>query len=138
MIVVSLRPPRGFTFNDVRKEANAEIRRHLLNRFGGLRGSDAHAAWIRAGNLKPISSEDITEKMQPSGLSIWRLTHKTEPVLCNLYRAEMPDDEPLHLLTVVCTSTAKEVPLRVPPTITDAAKARAWTFGKDLAEAVET
>jgi hypothetical protein len=50
----------------------------------------------------------------------------------------MADDEPLSILIVVCTSTAKEVPLQVPPTIRDAAEARAWTFGRDLAKSVET
>ena len=131
--------PATLTFEQVRDEPNAEIRRHMLDRFGGLRGSAAQGAWIEAVNLKPISEVDITAKMQPSGLSIWNLTRKGRPVMCKLYRAELPDDEPLHLLWVVCTSTAKEVFLRVPPTITDAAKARDWTFGDaKLAEAVET
>ena len=52
--------------------------------------------------------------------------------------AELPDDEPLVLLWVICTSTAKEVFLRVPPHITDAREARDWTFNVSLAEAVET
>jgi hypothetical protein len=130
--------PETLTFEQVRDEPNAEIRRHMLARFGGLEGSEAQAAWIKAGDLKPISSEDITTKMQPSGLSIWRLSHGDAPVTCRLYHAALADDEPLAILMVVCTSTAKEVPLRVPPTIRDAAKARAWTFDRDLTEAVET
>jgi len=130
--------PETLTAQEVRDERNAEIRRHMLDRYAGLRGSAAAGKWLSDLGLKPISSIDITAKMQPSGLSIWRLSHKTEPVLCKLYRAEMPDDEPLVLLWVVCTSTAKEVFLRVPPNMTDAAKARNWTFGENLAEAVET
>jgi len=136
--------PETLTFEDVQNEPNAEVRRHMLERFGGLydpegRKGPALQAWLKAGNLSPISREDITGKMQPSGLSIWRMSNGEAPVTCDLYRAELPDDEPLHLLTVVCTSTAKVVPLRVPPTIFDAAEARAWTFrGARLADAVET
>jgi hypothetical protein len=130
--------PSELTFEQVRDEPNAEIRRHMLDRFGGKRGSEAQAAWLLAGGLKPISTEDITAKMQPGGLSIWRLSHGPAPVTCRLYQAPIPNDEPLSILMVVCTSTAKEVPLRVPPTIRDAAEARAWTFGRDLAPAFET
>jgi hypothetical protein len=115
-----------------------DSRRHMLDRFGGLRGSAAAGAWLKAGGLEPISEEDITHKMQPSGLSIWRLSNGAAPVKCKLYRAELPDDEPLVLLWVICTSTAKEVFLRVPPHITDAREARDWTFNVSLAEAVET
>ena len=130
--------PETLTFEQVRDEANSEVRRHMLDRFGGLRGSDAAGAWLKAGDLRPISETDITKKMQPSGLRIWRLSNGDSPVLCKLYRAELPDDEPLVLLWVVCTSTAKEVFLRVPPHLKDAAQARDWTFGEALAEAVET
>ncbi len=131
--------PEKLTFEEVRDEPNAELRRHMLDRFAGLRGSAAAGAWLKAGNLKPISEVDITAKMQPSGLSIWRLSNGEAPVLCRLYRADLADDEPLVLLWVVCTSTAKEVFLRVPPTMTDAATARAWTFADEaLEEAVET
>ena len=133
-----IKAPETLTFEQVRDEPNAEIRRHMLDRFGGLRGADAQAAWISAGGLKPISREDISSKMQPSGLSIWRLSHGDKPVTCDLYHAPIEDDEDLAILMVVCTSTAKAVPLRVPPTIRDAAQARAWTFGVDLKEAVET
>ena len=130
--------PESFTFAEVRDEPNAEIRRHMLDRFGGLRGSEAQAAWLMAGGLKPASREDITAKMQPSGLSIWRLSNGDKPVTCDLYHAPIPNDETLAILMVVCTSTAKVVPLRVPPTCKTAAKARAWTFGRSLANAVET
>jgi len=131
--------PDTLTAHQVRDEANTEIRRHMLDRYAGLRASAAAGKWLQDMGLEPISQEDITAKMQPSGLSIWRLTHGNSPVLCKLYRAELPDDEPLHLLWVVCTSTAKEVFLRVPPEIIDARAARDWTFGgADLALAVET
>lgn len=134
--------PDILTFEQVRDEGNAEIRRHMLERFGGLYDQNNHApalqAWIDAGGLKPISSVDITHKMQPSGLSIWRMENGDKPVTCDLYRAELDGDEPLNLLLVRCTSTAKAVSLRVPPNIMDAAQARDWTFGVSLAEAVET
>jgi hypothetical protein len=130
--------PEQLTFAQVRDEPNAEIRRHMLDRFGGLRGAEAQAAWIEAGGLKPISSEDITAKMQPSGLSIWKLSNGDKPVTCDLFRADLEGDEPLVILRVVCTSTAKIVTLRVPPTMKDARKARDWTFGVSLADAVET
>ena len=131
--------PATLTFEQVRDEPNAEIRRHMLDRFAGLRGSAAQGAWLAAGGLKPISEIDITDKMQPSGLSIWRLSHGAAPVTCRLYRADLVDDEPLVLVMVVCTSTAKEVFLRVPPDMTDAGAARDWTFpNAQLAEAIET
>ena len=131
--------PETLTAHEVRDEQNAEIRRHMLDRYAGLRGSAAAGRWLADMGLKPISQVDITAKMQPSGLSIWRMAHGDEPVMCKLYRAELPDDESLVLLWVVCTSTAKEVFLRVPPNMTEAAEARDWTFGgAALAEAVET
>jgi len=131
--------PETLTAAEVRDEPNAETRRHMLDRYAGLRGSAAAGRWLADMGRKPISQVDITAKMQPSGLSIWRMSHGDEPVMCKLYRAEMPDDEPLVLLWVVCTSTAKEVFLRVPPHMKDAAGARDWTFdGAELAEAVET
>ena len=142
--------PETLTFEQVRDERNAEVRRHMLDRFAGLRGSAAAGAWLKAGNLEPVSQVDITDKMQPSGLSIWKLSNGDKPVLCKLYRAEMVDDEPLVLLWVVCTSTAKEVFLRVPPfkdfdalrpslINQDASWSRDWTFSNvPLHEAVET
>ena len=132
--------PATLTFEQVRDEPNAEIRRHMLDRFGGLRGDEAQAAWITAGGLNPVSEEDITDKMQPSGLSIWKLSHGNKPVTCRLYRADIRDDEPLAVLIVVCTSTAKEVSLRVPPHFKNAKAARNWTFGDDvsLEKALET
>ncbi len=130
--------PETLTFSEVRDEPNTEVRRHMLDRFGGFRGSAAAGAWLKAGNLKPISSTDITNKLQPSALTMWKLSHGDESCECQLYRAELPEDEPLVLLWVICTSTLKEVFLRVPPTMKDAATARDWTFGENLAEAVET
>ncbi|HZL01303.1 MAG TPA: hypothetical protein VFC47_15560 [Caulobacteraceae bacterium] len=130
--------PETLTFEQVRDEPDAEVRRHMLDRFAGLRGQAACAAWIKAGRLEPISTQDITHKMQPSGLALWRAARGEASVTCRLYQAPMADDEPLAILIVVCTSTAKEVPLRVPPTARTAAEARAWTFGRDLAEAFET
>jgi hypothetical protein len=88
--------------------------------------------------------------MQLSGISIWKLSNGDGPVLCKLYRAELENDEPLVLLWVVCTITAKEVFLRVPPfkdfdtprpkiINEDAEWSRNWTFsGVALTEAVET
>jgi hypothetical protein len=133
--------PETLTPEQVKSEPNTEVRRHMLDRYGGLRGSLAAGKWISDMGLKAISELDITDKMQPSGLSIWRLSNKDAPVLCKLYRAEMEDDEELALLWVVCTSTAKETFLRVPPAMRTAEEARAWTFGvepKALAEALET
>jgi hypothetical protein len=134
--------PHTLTKEQVRNEPNAEVRRHMLDRYAGKRGSEAAAAWIMDMGLQPISTEDITHKMQPSGLSIWRLSHGDAPVLCKLFRANLNDDEPLNLLWVVCTSTAKEVFLRVPHIFKDARAARAWTFDgvsvEDMDMAVET
>ena len=131
--------PETLTAAEVRDERNAEIRRHMLDRYKGLRGAEAQRAWIQDLRLMPISVEDITEKLQPSALTMWRLSHGDKPCECKLYKAKVPDDEDLAILMVTCTSTLKEVSLRVPPTIKTAAEARAWTFGGvNLAEAVET
>jgi hypothetical protein len=132
--------PGSLSFAEVRDEPDAEIRRHMLDRFGGLRGAEAQSAWILSGGLKSISQEDITSRMQPSGLSIWRMKYGDAPVMCKLYRADLQDDEPLTILMVVCTSTAKEVSLRVPPNFNNAKDARNWTFGDNisLSEAIET
>ena len=131
--------PETLTAAEVRDERNAEIRRHMLDRYKGLRGAEAQRAWIKDLRLMPISVEDITEKLQPSALTMWRLSHGDKPCECKLYKAKVPDDEDLAILMVTCTSTLKEVSLRVPPTIKTAAEARAWTFGGvNLAEAVET
>ena len=131
--------PESMTFEEVRYAWEVDERRLMLDRFGGKRGTEALATWMDAGGMSPISREDITHKMQPSGLEAWRRIHGDAPVTCDLYRAELTNDEPLHILKVVCTSTAKVIPLRVPPHVADAAEARAWTFhDRDLAEALET
>jgi hypothetical protein len=131
--------PETLTAIEVRDEANAEVRRHMLDRYAGQRGSAAQGRWLQDIGAKPISSVDITDKLQPSALTMWKLSNGEDPCLCRLYRADVSGDEPLVLLWVVCTSTLKEVFLRVPPTMLDAEKARDWTFGDvRLAQAVET
>jgi hypothetical protein len=131
--------PETITAEQIKNEPNAEIRRHMLNRYAGLSGSEAQGKWVQDMNFEVVDTLDITNKMQPSGKSIWTLMHGNAPVLCKLYRAPMPEDEDLCLLWVVCTSTAKEVFLRVPPNMKTAKQARDWTFsGVKLNSAVET
>ncbi|MDE2100592.1 MAG: hypothetical protein KGL39_25335, partial [Patescibacteria group bacterium] len=121
-------PAVSITRDRIAGEQNAELRRIMLDRYAGRRGSEAIAKWLADSALKPIDAEDITAKMQPPALSLWRAKHGDEPVLCRLYRCAQAGDEDLVMLMVVCTSTAHEVPLRVPPTIKSAAEGRAWTF----------
>jgi hypothetical protein len=48
-----------------------------------------------------------------------------------LLRVEVPDDEPLVCVSVICPSTQHHFMLRVPPTMTTCRQAVAWTAGFD-------
>ncbi len=99
--------PDLITVEHITKEENAEVRRIMLDRFGTER-------FIRESGAKPVDTSD----------------HGT------LYRTEMPNDEPL-VMVKVTNSTAepdgsfKDYWLRVPPQMTRARDAVAWTFGVD-------
>jgi hypothetical protein len=90
-------------------EGNAEVRRVMIERFGPDR-------YVRESGARPIGKDD------------WG----------TLWRADLRDDEPLVMVEVL-NSTAepdgsfRAFFLRVPPTMTSAREAVAWTF--DLPEA---
>ena len=108
------------TAAEVSDERNAEVRRVMLDRYGGERGGDAIGKWLLDIDARPIDVDECHG---------------------SLYRAELFDDEPLQMLRVRCPSTARTYFLRVPPQMRTAMEARAWTFGmtaKEFAPAVES
>ena len=97
--------PEQLTVKRIQEERNAEVRRVCLERYG----------WGRY--------------LLDSGAQV---VHADE--FGTLYSTDLPDDEPLVMVSVV-NSTAepdgsfKPYLLRVPPTMTTAREAVAWTFG---------
>jgi len=105
----------SLTPREITDERNAEVRRVMLERFGSER-------YLREIDAKILDNDP--------DLSI--------PVLgCRggiLRRAELPDDEPLVMVTVTNSSpepdgTFKRYVLRVPPQIQTVREAVAWTWG---------
>jgi len=97
--------PASITTQDILSQSNVEIRRVLLERYG-LR------KFLLDVKAAPIHSDDFG----------------------TLYRVEIPDDEPLVMVKVVNSTpepdgSYKEYFLRVPPELTTAHAAVAWTFG---------
>jgi hypothetical protein len=120
-----VRQPREITVQKIDDEENAEIRRVMIERF--RLGEEVHgvAAFMRDGGGKPV---DHDEKFG------------------TLWRRELPDDEPIVMLEVVNATrerdgSSKRYWLRVPPTMTTAREAAAWTFDRapeDYAPSIET
>jgi hypothetical protein len=100
--------PDWITIRHIETEVNAEIRRVMIERYGQER-------FLADAGAKEIHRDDFG----------------------TLFRKDLPGDEPLVMVKVV-NSTAepdgsfKDYFLRVPPTITRAREAVAWTF--DLPE----
>jgi hypothetical protein len=109
--------PETLTPAEILHEPNAEIRRVMFTRFGEDR-------FIRESGALPIHSDEIGD----------------------LYRVEVPGDEALVMVRVLNQTpepdgSLKPYWLRVPPDMTQARQAVAWTFGRDAATyqpAVET
>jgi hypothetical protein len=109
--------PERITVEHIQQEANAEIRRVLLERFGADR-------YVRESGAQVVDADEIG----------------------TLYRVEFADDEPLVMVSVLNSTpemdgSRKTYLLRVPPTITTAREAVAWTFDVPAAQylpAVET
>lgn len=102
--------PGRITADHITREANAEVRRVMLERMGADR-------YIAAIGAQPVDQSDYGR----------------------LYRVEIPDDEPVVMVRLENSTpepdgTSKEYWLRVPPTITRAREAVAWTFGMDESE----
>jgi hypothetical protein len=118
-----IKQPQSITADRVVKEANAEVRRVMLERLG-------HNRFIADLGALPVHADRFG----------------------TLYRVELPDDEPLVMVSLVNStpepdgadraalvqgpdgSWAKRYWLRVPPDITTAHAAVAWTFNKRPAE----
>jgi hypothetical protein len=99
--------PERISVARIQAEENTELRRVLLERYGFDR-------YLHDSGATVIHADDVG----------------------TLYRAEIPGDEPLVMVSVL-NSTAepdgsrKPYFLRVPPDITTARQAVAWTFGTD-------
>ena len=97
--------PETITVTDIDAERNAEVRRVMMERYGWAR------FLVDAGAI--------------------RLDHDER--WGTLYRRDIPDDEPLVMVEVINRSpepdgSFRHYPLRVPPTMTTALEAVAWTF----------
>jgi len=109
--------PHEITAAGIDAEKNAEVRRVMIERYG-------QARYLVDSGAQKIHDDDF-------GV---------------LYRKELPGDEPIVMVKVVNSTaepdgTFKDYFLRVPPDITTARAAVAWTFGKteaDYAPAIET
>lgn len=102
--------PNRITAKDILAEQNAEVRRVLLERFGPQR-------YLVEIGATPVHQDEYG----------------------TLYRVEMTLDEPLVMVKVLNSTpepdgTRKEYFLRVPPTMTTARQAVAWTFGLDAGQ----
>ncbi len=97
--------PELITVADIREEENAEVRRVMMERYGLSR-------YIEDSGARQIHQDELGE----------------------LYRAEIPNDEPLVMVkvmnsTIEADGSRKSYYLRVPPEMTIARDAVAWTFG---------
>lgn len=103
-VVVS---PASMTISEIESETNAEVRRVMIARFGTER-------YLIDSRAEEIHRDDF-------GI---------------LYRKEIPSDEPLVMVKVANATrepdgSFKDYFLRVPPAMTRARQAVAWTFGKE-------
>ena len=120
-----VRRPDEITVQTIDDEENAEVRRVMIDRY--RLGEEVHgaAAYMRDGGGGRL---DHDEKFG------------------TLWARYLPDDEPIIMLEVVNATperdgTLKHYWLRVPPNISTAREAAAWTFGRapeDYAPDIET
>jgi hypothetical protein len=109
--------PQAITVETIQFERNAEVRRVMIERFGPVK----------------FLTDSGAKKIQEDECGI-------------LYRKDLFNDEPIVMVKVINSTpepdgTLKEYFLRVPPTITTARAAVAWSFGMKQDEytpAVET
>lgn len=102
--------PETLTPTQILAEQNAEVRRVMFTRFGEDR-------FIRESGALPIHSDEVGD----------------------LYRVDVPNDEPLVMVRVLnstpeADASQKPYWLRVPPDMTQARQAVAWTFAMDAKE----
>jgi len=104
--------PETIKVAEIESEKNAEVRRVMTERYsGGLAG------YLKDSGAKEVHSDDYG----------------------TLYRKEVPNDEPIVAVSVINASPEpdgqyRNYILRVPPQITTARAAVAWSFGKKEAE----
>jgi hypothetical protein len=96
--------PEQITIGEIQKEQNVEVRRVMMGRYGLSR-------FLVDSGAKRISEDELGE----------------------LYRIEVPNDEPLVMVKVLNSTleqdgSRKPYFLRVPPGVTSARQAVAWTF----------
>jgi hypothetical protein len=96
--------PKQITIREIQKEQNVEVRRVMMERYGLSR-------FLVDSGAKRISGDELGE----------------------LYRIELPNDEPLVMVKVLNSTleqdgSRKPYFLRVPPGMTSARQAVAWTF----------
>ena len=109
--------PQKITLRDIASESNAEVRRVKIDRFGQSR-------YLLESGAKEIHHDDFG----------------------TLYRADVPNDEPIVMVKVVNSTpepdgSYKDYFLRVPPDMERARQAIAWTFEKqehEYAPCIET
>lgn len=99
--------PESISVDDIDKQANAEARRVMVERYG-------EARFLHDSQALPVQQDDFG----------------------TLYRKDLPNDEPLVMVRVVNTTqepdgTHRAYFLRVPPDVATAQQAVAWTFGFD-------
>lgn len=99
--------PHTLTTDQIIKEANAEVKRVMLERYG-------FETFMQNTNAEKLDSSDFG--------TLWK---------ADLGEGENGDDRYLVMVEVVCPSTDRKYMLRVPPTMTRAREAVAWTFDFD-------
>jgi hypothetical protein len=109
--------PETLDAREILAEPNAERRRVMMERFGLDRF------------MRDAKAQMLDQDRDAGGPR-------------RLLRIELPDDEPLVCVSVICPSTQRQYMLRVPPTMQTCRQAVAWTAGfddpDDYRPAVET
>lgn len=98
--------PEQLGAQEAMEQPNAEVRRVIIERMGFERF------------LKESGAVAIHEDRDAGGLR-------------RLYSVELPGDEPLVVVSVICPSTGRHYLIRVPPTMRTCRQAVAWTAGFD-------
>jgi hypothetical protein len=95
-------PSREAKRDRIASEANSELQRELIERYGGIE------QYMRDVGAAPIHGDDTG--------TLWRIDSAAEPIAA---------------VEVACPSTGRVYMLRVPPEMATAHEAVAWTFGLD-------
>lgn len=108
--------PDEISVEAIDKEENAEVRRVMIERYAPGRGVTGAAAYIVDSGAAVIDRDE---------------TALADPIV--LYRKEVEDDEPIVMLAMKNSTPepdgrVKDYFLRVPPGMTRALDAMAWTF----------